>query len=227
MIFLFNTDKDEVIEEKTQTINKEDYESLKEQVEKKVFDLNESDDEYIYDYEADVKQLNVLKACYEASGKDAYVEVFSNSPPYFMTKSGCSSGGKNPKKDNLREDSYKAFAEYMAHVTEYINNTLKIKVSSISPMNEPASGYWHYLSDKQEGCHFSSGKSQNRIILETAKAIKSKGLNHVEIVASDETSTSHQITSYNKYTDEVKAVIDRISTHTYITRRIKQLGQLA
>ncbi len=184
-------------------------------------------DTYSYKYDADANQLNVLKACYEASGKDAYVEVFSNSPPYFMTKSGCSSGGKNPKNDNLREDSYESFAEYLAHVSEYINNKLNIKVSSISPMNEPASGYWHYLSNKQEGCHFSSGKSQNKIILETAKAIKNKGLNDIEIVASDETSTSHQITSYNKYTDEVKGVIDRISTHTYITRRSKQLGQLA
>ena len=183
--------------------------------------------DYLYKYDADTNQLNVLKACYEASGEDAYVEVFSNSPPYFMTKSGCSSGGKNSKKDNLREDCYKDFAEYLSHVTEYINNKLNIKVSSISPMNEPASGYWHYLSEKQEGCHFSSGKSQNKIILETAKAIKEKGLNDIEIVASDETSTSHQITSYNRYTDEVKDVIDRISTHTYITHRIKQLGQLA
>ena len=41
----------EVFEEKTETINKEDYESYKDQVEKKVFDLNEADDEYVYDYE--------------------------------------------------------------------------------------------------------------------------------------------------------------------------------
>ena len=184
-------------------------------------------DTYSYKYDADSNQLNVLKSCYVASGKDAYVEVFSNSPPYFMTESGCSSGGKDSKKDNLRNDCYEEFAEYLAHVTEYINNRLKIKISSISPMNEPASGYWQYLSEKQEGCHFSSGKSQNKIILETAKAIRNKGLDDIEIVASDETSTSHQITSYSKYTDEVKSVIDRVSTHTYITRRIKQLGLLA
>ena len=41
----------EVYEEKTQTINKEDYESLKQEVEQKVYNLNESDDEYVYDYE--------------------------------------------------------------------------------------------------------------------------------------------------------------------------------
>ena len=46
----------EVIEEKTQTINKEDYESLKEEVEKKVFELNEQDDEYVYDYEISITE---------------------------------------------------------------------------------------------------------------------------------------------------------------------------
>ena len=46
----------EVYEEKTQTINKEEYESLKEQVEKKVFELNESDDEYVYDYEISITE---------------------------------------------------------------------------------------------------------------------------------------------------------------------------
>ena len=41
-------------------------------------------DTYTYKYDADSNQLNVLKECYEASGEDAYVEVFSNSPPYFI-----------------------------------------------------------------------------------------------------------------------------------------------
>ena len=41
----------EVYEEKTQTINKDDYESLKQEVEQKVYNLNENDDEYVYDYE--------------------------------------------------------------------------------------------------------------------------------------------------------------------------------
>lgn len=45
---------EEVVEEKTQTINKEDYESLKEEVEHKVFEMNESDDEYVYDYEISI-----------------------------------------------------------------------------------------------------------------------------------------------------------------------------
>jgi O-glycosyl hydrolase len=127
-------------------------------------------DEYVYNYEADTNQLNVLKACYDAT-ETPYIEVFSNSPPYFMTKSGCSSGGEDPNKNNLKDDCYEWFAEYLANVTEYINNTLNLKVNSISPMNEPNTDYWKYLSEKQEGCHFDSGENQNKILLLTAKAI--------------------------------------------------------
>lgn len=183
-------------------------------------------DEFIYDYNADRNQLNVLKAAYKKAGKDAFVEVFSNSPPYFMTKSGCSSGNFNPNENNLKEECYKDFAEYIADVTEYINNVLNIKVSSVSPMNEPNTDYWKHFSEKQEGCHYDCGESQNRIILKTAKAIKNKGLNHIQIVASDETSTDKQLEEYLNYTDEVKAVIDRVSTHTYGTEKIAELGKL-
>ncbi len=187
---------------------------------------DESTDDYIYDYEADKNQLNVLKACYECSGKDAFVEAFSNSPPYFMCKSGCSSGGKNPNENNLRDDCYDAFAKYLADVTEYINNKLNIKVSSLSPMNEPDTDFWHYMSEKQEGCHFDPGESQNKIILKTAREIRAKGLNHIDIVASDETSTDKALNSYKLYSQEVKDVIDRVSTHTYATKKIRKLGKL-
>ena len=47
---------DEVVEEKTQTINKEDYESLKDEVEKKVFEFNKKDDGYVYDYEISITE---------------------------------------------------------------------------------------------------------------------------------------------------------------------------
>ena len=187
---------------------------------------NMDGDSYTYDYNADSNQLNVLKACYNESGEDAFVEVFSNSPPYFMCKSGCSSGGKNPNENNLRNDCYDAFARYLAEVTEYINNTLNIRVSSISPMNEPDTDFWHYMSEKQEGCHFDPGDSQNEIIIKTSREIHARGLRHVDVVASDETSTDKALNSYKLYSQEAKNVIDRISTHTYNTKKINSLGKL-
>ena len=182
--------------------------------------------DFIYDYTADKYQLNVLRSAYEKAGENALVEVFSNSPPYFMTNSGCTGGNTDPNENNLKDDCYSAFAEYIAHVTEYINNKLNINVYCVSPMNEPDTDYWKEFSEKQEGCHYDCGESQNRIIIETAKAIKNKGLNQIKIVASDETSTEKQLNEYLAYSEEVKKVLDRVNTHTYVTDKIEELGKL-
>ena len=69
-----------------------------------------------YDWSADQNQRNVLMKSIEAAGDDMIVEMFSNSPPYYMTNSGCSSGGKDPNKNNLKDDYYDDFAEYLAEV---------------------------------------------------------------------------------------------------------------
>lgn len=182
---------------------------------------------YVWDYDADHNQLNVLKRAVEAAAEDAYVEVFSNSPPYFMTVSGCSSGNTDPNENNLKEDCYEAFAEYLAQVSRYIREDLGIRVSSVSPMNEPNTNFWWAWNWKQEGCHFDAGEAQSRMIVETAKAFQKYGLTEVAIVASDETSPQKQILAYQSYSKEARAVLDRISTHTYDTSGMEQLGELA
>jgi O-glycosyl hydrolase len=177
-----------------------------------------------YDYDADHNQLNVLRRSVAAAGADAYVEVFSNSPPYFMTKSGCSSGAVRADEDNLRDDCYRSFAEYLAHVSAYMQETLGIPVSSVSPMNEPNTDYWWAMNWKQEGCHVSPGRNQSRLLTETADAFRRAGLSSVAIVGSDETSPEKQILAWQSYTDDAKAVLDRVSTHSYDTSGIRELG---
>ena len=177
-----------------------------------------------YRYDADSCQLNILRAGVKAAGDEAYVEVFSNSPPYFMTNSGCSTGNFKAGENNLRDDAYPAFAEYMAHVTDYMVRTMKLPVKSVSPMNEPNTNYWGAMSNKQEGCHFDAGEAQSRILVETAKALKSKGLEDLVLVASDETNPALQLEELDKYTPEARQVIDRISTHTYSTGKSRELG---
>ncbi len=178
-----------------------------------------------YNYTADSRQLRVLKECYRAAGPDAYVEVFSNSPPYFMTESGCSSGAENAAKNNLKPKYYGNFGKYLATVSSHIEKKLNVKVSSVSPMNEPDTDYWHAFSEKQEGCHVDPGTDQSEIILETAAAFNAARLS-AEIVASDETSTDKALYSYLAYSDEARKVIDRINTHTYGVDKIKELGAL-
>lgn len=179
-----------------------------------------------YDWEADINQINVLKAAAAASGEDFIAEAFSNSPPYFMTVSGCSSGHTDSNQDNLRADSYTAFAKYMADVIEHWESEGVIDFQSTDPMNEPYTNYWGAYSNKQEGCHFDQGESQSRILVELNKELESRGIDII-ISGTDETSIDTQITSYNALSDEAKNVISRIDTHTYSGSNREGLKELA
>lgn len=186
----------------------------------------EASQRFVYDYDADRNQINVLKKAIAAAGEDAYVEVFSNSPPYFMTKSGCSSGGEDPAVNNLKDECYEDFARYLAHVTAYMQEHMGIRVSSVSPMNEPNTDFWRMNSEKQEGCHFDCGESQDRILQATAKAFADVGMQDIEIVGSDETSTDLALLAYENYSEETKKILNRISTHSYGTEKMEELGRV-
>ena len=183
--------------------------------------------EYEYDYNADFRQLNVLKAASRAAGQEAYIEVFSNSPPYFMTVSGCSTGNFKAEEDNIRADAYDDFAEYLAHVTHYMMKNLRLDVRSISPMNEPNTNYWPAFNYKQEGCHIDAGESQSKLLVETKKALTRYGIDNIVLTASDETNPGKQIEEIRLMTPEARAAINRISAHTYGTNGIRELGLLA
>ena len=180
-----------------------------------------------YDYEADTRQLNVLRAASKAAGKDAYIEIFSNSPPYFMTVSGCSSGNTKADENNIRDDEYDDFAEYMAHVANYMTRNMKLKVKSMSPMNEPNTNFWSAMSNKQEGCHIDAGEAQSNLLVLTRQALKRYRLNRILITASDETNPGNQIGEIRSLTPDARSVIKRISVHTYGTNSIREMGQLA
>ncbi|MBR5301495.1 MAG: hypothetical protein IKU38_01500 [Clostridia bacterium] len=182
---------------------------------------------YLYDYEADHRQLNVLKRAADAAGSSALVELFSNSPPYFMTVSGCTSGAANAADNNLRPDCCDDFAQYLAHVTDYIQHELSIPVVSLSPMNEPDTEYWQANSWKQEGCHTDPGTAQSDVIVAAARALRGSRSANVIIAASDETSPQKQIAEYHAYSPEARAAIGRINTHTYNEKGRRELGQLA
>ncbi len=176
---------------------------------------DEESKSFVFNPDTDKNQLAVLKAAYEASGEDAFVEAFSNSPPYYMTVSGCTSGSKNAIANNLKKSQITPFSQYLANVCDYIQTNHGIKIKSLAAMNEPFTNYWRAYSDKQEGCHVSPGKMQSRLLTETAKALKEKKLTDITVTATDETNTSLQLFALKNLSDEAMDVVGRISTHTY------------
>ena len=183
-----------------------------------------------YDWDADTNQMNVLRKAIEevrAGGEEMHAEAFSNSPPYFMTVSGCSSGNFDAGQDNLRPDSRRAFAKYLTDVMAHWKETGTVSFASISPMNEPGTSYWGAYSDKQEGCHFDSGESQSAILSAVYDELSLAGMSDVVLAGTDETSIDSASWSYSQLSDDVKNELSRIDTHSYTGSGRKALKTLA
>lgn len=183
---------------------------------------------YQYDWDRDKNQMNVLTKLLERN-PDALVEVFSNSPPYFMTWSGCSSGGSGSHKDNnLRPEYVPVFAEFLADVVKHMREDLHMKLNSIDPFNEPSSGYWGAYSNKQEGCDFKDNGLKSRVILELDRALRKRGVRDgILLAVADETSMDLAIDTYKALTPEAKKAVDRINTHSYGGSRRAEMQALA
>lgn len=191
------------------------------------FDEGKGEYTWSYDWSQDANQRNVLEKCLAVYGDGMLVEAFSNSPPWFMTVSGCSSGAVVPSVDNLKSDAYDAFAAYLADVAEHFATEWNIRFQSISPMNEPNTSYWGAMSPKQEGCHFDPGESQSRVLVALSAALSERGLGDIQISGTDETSIDAQIQSLKLLSPEAAAAISRVDTHTYSGSRRRELRDLA
>lgn len=189
---------------------------------------NDFSKKFEYDWTSDSRQRNVLKKINYSVGKDdLIIEFFSNSPPYFMTKSGCSSGSLPAIKNNLKENMYRDFAEYLVEVVYNLQIIDDIKITSLEPMNEPSSISWSKFSEKQEGCHISKGKNQSDLILFTRECLDKKGLYDIIISGTDESGVDVQSSSFSTLSESAKSSLKRINTHTYFCKNYEKLFKLA
>ena len=181
---------------------------------------------YGYDWTADHNQVNVLTKI-KAENPDVHIEGYTNSPPWFMTISGCSGGGTNAGDENLDPENYDNFAEFLADVTEHMAS-IGLPFDSYSPMNEPnpATKYWTALNAKQEGNLVAPGEHQSGVINALSSAYDAREIDTM-VVGLDETSIDYSITSFAALDDTAKANLDRLDTHTYSGSKRAQLKQTA
>jgi len=111
------------------------------------------------------------------------IEMFSDSPPWWMN-SNLSSAGGDTGRANLTPENDVRFAVYLASVAQYAANNWGVVFSSVEPFNEPSSGWWDYPC-RQEGCHIPA-KQQQDIIQDLRRELDRRGLDTVPIAASDE-----------------------------------------
>jgi O-glycosyl hydrolase len=164
-----------------------------------------------YDWTADQYQRNILLGIAEKR-KDLIFEAFSNSPPWWMTISGCVSGNTNGA-DNLKSTHFTAFADYLASVVKYYKENWGITFRTVTPFNEPSSGYWK-TNGGQEGCGFKS--QQSRMVKELGKQLVIKDLfTNTKISAADETSLEHTVNAFKSYDDSAFSFLSQINSHSY------------
>ena len=163
-----------------------------------------------YAWRADSLQLRTLKALL-ARVKNPILEAFSNSPPWWMTKSGCASGNTDGS-NNLKDDYYDDFADYLTSVVKHLQDSLGLTFRTLEPFNEPNSNWWTALG-KQEGCMFSRA-TQPKLITEVAKSLKAKGL-ATRLVAADANSIAEMVGNVQSYDSATLGSLAQINTHSY------------
>lgn len=163
-----------------------------------------------YDWKADPYQRKVA-ALLQARGKNVVFEAFANSPPWWMTKNQCS-GGNAGGSDNLLPEHFETFAEYLAEVSRFLQDSSGLRIRTLTPFNEPSSTWWTGTDKTQEGCGFAN--NQARMVKLLAQKIKAKNL-PIGLSAADENSIAQALSGLQKYDDSALAVLTQLNTHSY------------
>jgi O-glycosyl hydrolase len=113
------------------------------------------------DLAGDRNQVAVLRAALARQPPGSFVlEAFANSPPWWMTVSGCPQG--NPEaadaRDNLSADSYGAYGEYLASVLAAFRER-GIAFDTLAPLNEPENP-WGQVDNPYTGQPFCTASCQ-------------------------------------------------------------------
>lgn len=165
-----------------------------------------------YDWTKDAGQRWCLDAAKKRIPSSWFIsEAFSNSPPYWMTNSGCASGNSGGS-NNLKTDYYDDFADYLTEVVKKFRDDWGVTFRTLEPMNEPMVGWT--ANGGQEGCHVDVNL-QDDIIREVKAKLDAKGLTETKISAPDETSIDQTLASWNAYDATTKSYVFQVNTHVY------------
>ncbi|MCK0472228.1 glycoside hydrolase [Halalkalibacter sp. APA_J-10(15)] len=163
-----------------------------------------------WDWQADEDQLWWVKAAMER-GADTF-EAFSNSPPYFMTQSGYTSGNFHSWDDNIKPDQIENFAKYLVRVVEYLEENEGVQFKTLSPINEPNNGYWG-AGNRQEGANWAP-ETQAAMINAVYEQLSDSAVDTV-VSAMDETNPSRFRYNWEHYDETTRANIGQLNVHTY------------
>ncbi|MES2827174.1 MAG: glycoside hydrolase [Bacteroidota bacterium] len=181
-----------------------------------------------YDWTKQVGQRFFLQ-----KAKDYGVETligFSNSPPVQFTKNGLGFKTEKDYKSNLKDDSYPAYAKFLATVVKKFDQ-MGLHFSYLSPVNEPQWDWSHkYKEASQEGSPWRNEEIYH-IAKELNAALESDKLTtkillteagQLTYLYGDSGPTSHQIQTFfdpksAMFVGNFKQVPKLIAGHSYFS----------
>lgn len=176
------------------------------------------------DAEADPNQRRVLQKLLQRTERPI-VEAFSNSPPYWMTRSGCVAGGHDGAP-NLPDDRVDDFVAYLAEVVRLYRERHGIAFRTLDPFNEPNQSWWRE-GGKQEGCQVPEAQ-QGPVLDALAAALADRGLADVTaLAATDAHSIDATLRNLQTLDDETLARVGQINTHSYRGSQRTELCEFA
>jgi O-glycosyl hydrolase len=162
-----------------------------------------------FDWTRDAPQRRMLQ---EAKKRGANIfEAFSNSPPYWMTVSGCSSGANVGHEDNLRPGMYGGFINYLATVVKHFRDVEGVRFESLEAFNEPDGGW--AIRGRQEG-NGASYSSQNALIPMLASRLNQDDLNTI-VSGVDMNNLDAAVGGLGQLNPAALAALGRLNTHDY------------
>ncbi|MDD4991751.1 MAG: glycoside hydrolase [Paludibacter sp.] len=186
-----------------------------------------------YNWKSDANQRKILQRLIAArianvGINDVTVIGFSNSPPWWMTVSGCASGSVDGLTTNLKADMFDNFADYLTDVTRHYHDSLGITFNNLEPFNEPFSNWWK-ANGGQEGCRFTQDDQHKMIRVLYAKMQQKNMLSYCRISAMDANSIDEEydgLIGYQKAGD-ILSKISRIDVHSYAGTKRAEIAKLA
>lgn len=148
-----------------------------------------------WNWSVDVNQVEMLK---KAHDRGVVLELFSNSPMWWMLYNHNPAGSYWPETGNLQTWNYRKHAVYMATVAAYARTHWGVDFASVEPFNEPMAPWWTPLRGKfgvsvQEGCYFGH-ETQAAVVNLLRDELDRRGLNKQFWLHPTRASTTGRLT---------------------------------
>jgi galactan endo-1,6-beta-galactosidase len=141
------------------------------------------------------------------------LELFSNSPLWWMCDNHNPSGAADGADDNLQPWNYDQHAIYLAAIAQHAGANWGVNFTSVEAFNEPSSAWWN-AEGTQEGCRFDTN-TQAEVIGYLRSELDNCGLSNVLVSASDENTYDEATATWQSFDAAVQAGVGRVNTHGY------------